>query len=333
MAINLLTLQPHKVSRDLSGYITYIYGRAKTGKTTLAVQAPGALLLAFERGYNALPGVMAQDITSWTEMKQIVRELKKPEVRETFKTLVVDTVDIAADCCQKYICNQLGIDNIGDGGWTNNGWAKYKREFEDVFRSLTQMGYAVIFISHAKEKTCKRKDGTEYTQITPSLQTSANSIVENMADIYAYAHPERVDGKATVVLTMRHEDDTIFCGGRFKYIDSQIEFNYDSLVKALNDAIDREEQAIKNPELFTDKREEVTLEENTYDYDALIAKFGQLVQILMEKNKEYYTPRITAIVEKYLGKGKRVSETSIGQAEFIHLINLEIEEDLVSKLT
>ena len=26
MAINLLNLQPHKVSRDLSGYITYVYG-------------------------------------------------------------------------------------------------------------------------------------------------------------------------------------------------------------------------------------------------------------------------------------------------------------------
>ena len=30
MAINLLNLQPHKDSRDLSGYITYIYGRPKT---------------------------------------------------------------------------------------------------------------------------------------------------------------------------------------------------------------------------------------------------------------------------------------------------------------
>ena len=34
--INLMALQPHKVSRDLSGYITYIYGEGKTGKTTLA---------------------------------------------------------------------------------------------------------------------------------------------------------------------------------------------------------------------------------------------------------------------------------------------------------
>lgn len=272
---------------------------------------------------------MAQDITSWTEMKQIVRELKKPEVRETFKTLVVDTVDIAADFCQKYICNQLGIDNIGDGGWTNNGWAKYKAEFEDVFRSLTQMGYAVIFISHAKEKTCKRKDGTEYTQITPSLQTSANSIVENMADIYGYAHPERIDGQPKVVLTLRHEDDTIFCGGRFKYIDSQIEFNYDALVKALNDAIDREEQAIKNPMLFTQERETV-VETPNYDYDALMTEFSDKVSKLMEKDKNYYSPRITDIVNRYLGQGKRVSETSPAQAEFIHLINLEIN-DLMEK--
>ena len=52
MAINLLNIQPHKVSRDLSGYITFIYGAPKTGKTTLATQMPGSLLLAFEKGYN-----------------------------------------------------------------------------------------------------------------------------------------------------------------------------------------------------------------------------------------------------------------------------------------
>lgn len=46
MAINLMALEPHKVSRDLSGYIIYIYGAAKSGKTTLATRAGGSLLLA-----------------------------------------------------------------------------------------------------------------------------------------------------------------------------------------------------------------------------------------------------------------------------------------------
>ena len=53
---------------------------------------PGALVLAFEKGYNALGGIMAQDVTTWGEMKQVYRELKKPEVQAVYKTIVVDTV-------------------------------------------------------------------------------------------------------------------------------------------------------------------------------------------------------------------------------------------------
>ena len=64
--INLLAIQPHKVSRDLSGYITYVYGAGKTGKTTLASQMDKSLLIAWEKGYNAIPGIMAQDVKSWS---------------------------------------------------------------------------------------------------------------------------------------------------------------------------------------------------------------------------------------------------------------------------
>lgn len=121
MAINLTALEPHKVSRDLSGYITYIYGQPKVGKTTLCSQFPGALLLAFERGYNALPGIYVQDISRWSEFKEVLRELKKEEVKEKFKSIIIDTIDVAGSLCEKYICNQLGISTIGEGGWTNNG--------------------------------------------------------------------------------------------------------------------------------------------------------------------------------------------------------------------
>ena len=53
----------------------------------------GAILLAFEAGYHALPGVMAQDILTWGEMKQVYAQLKKPEVKEQFKAVIVDTID------------------------------------------------------------------------------------------------------------------------------------------------------------------------------------------------------------------------------------------------
>ena len=121
MAIDLLALKPHKVSRDLSGYITYMYGPPKAGKTTLGSQMPKPLLLAFERGYNAIPGIIAQDVTSWSEMKQVVRNLKKKEVQETFSSILIDTVDIAANLCDKYVCNQNEVDTISQIPY-GQGW-------------------------------------------------------------------------------------------------------------------------------------------------------------------------------------------------------------------
>ena len=330
MAFNLLELTPHSVSRDLSGYITFLYGPAKCGKTTFGSKMPGALLLAFERGYNALPGVMAVDVTSWGEMKQLVRELKKPEVKERYKSLIIDTADIAADCCQKYICNQLGIENIGDGGWTVNGWAKYKKEFEDTFRTLTQLGYAVVFISHDKEKTIKPQNANEYQQIGSSMQSSALSIIENMSDIIGYAHPKMSDQGAQMVLTLRSSDNSVRCGCRFKYIQPEIPFTYDALTKALNEAIDKEAAETNN--LFVTNERQVAPIVKEYDYNALMEEFQTLVGKLMEKNAATNSAKLTQVIERYLGKGKKVSDATIDQAEFIHLINEEIKDVFASDL-
>ena len=329
MAINLLDIKPHKVSRDLSGYLTFIYGPAKIGKTTFGTHMPGYLILAFERGYNALQGAMIYDVQTWGIFKQIVRELKKPEVKERYQSLIIDTADFAADACQKYICNQLGIDNIGDGGWNNNGWSKYKKEFEGTFRELSQLGYAIVFISHDKEKTIKPQNGQEYQQIGSSLQSSALSIVENMCDIIGYAHAvEDPNTGSRVVLTLRSGDNSIRCGSRFKYMVPEIDFTYEALEKALNDAIDKEAQNTANA-FVTNERQTVT-DEPKYDYDALIKEFNDLVQKLMVENQSNST-KIVAIVDKYLGKNKKVSETTPMQAELVSLIVEEMKADLVKK--
>ena len=327
MAINLLELTPHKVSRDLSGYLTFVYGPAKCGKTTFGSKMPGALLLAFERGYNALPGVIAQDVTTWGEMKQVMRELKKPEVKERFKSIIVDTADIAADLCQKYICNQLGIENIGDGGWTTNGWAKYKKEFEDVFRSLAQLGYAVVFISHDKEKTITPQNAKEYQQIGSSMQSSALAIIENMCDIIGYAHPKVTENGARMVLTLRSPDNSVRCGCRFKYIEPEIDFTYEALTKALNEAIDKEANETNNQYVTTERQSAPILKE--YDFDALMNEFKEIVGGLMERDSATNMPKITQIIDKYLGKGKKISEATRDQAELVYLIVTEIKEDLI----
>ena len=86
----------------------------KVGKTTLASQAPNCLLIACEKGYNAISGIRAVDVTSWGEMRQVYRELKKPEVRDMYSVLIIDTIDLAAKYCSKYICSTNDVQELGD---------------------------------------------------------------------------------------------------------------------------------------------------------------------------------------------------------------------------
>ena len=327
MGMNLLAIQPHKVSRDLSGYITYVYGQGKTGKTTLASQMQNCLLVAWERGYNAIPGIIAQDVKSWSEMKILVRELKKPQVQERFKCVVIDTVDIAAAACEKYICSQEGVDTIGQLPY-GKGWTKVKQELEDTFRSITQLGYAVFFISHAKDKTFTRQDGTEYNQVIPTLSPSYNEIVKDMADIYCYAHQVRKeDGTVTVRLTLRSMDGSADTGSRFKYIEPEIDFTYDALVKALNDAIDREARITKG-KFVTDERNN-SPEFKELKYDDLMNEFNEIIGEMSkdgEKMKNYYAPRVKEITERYLGKNKKVSTATRDQVEQLSLIVFDLKE-------
>ena len=323
MAIDLLGIQPHKVSRDLSGYITYIYGAPKTGKTTLATQMGKSLLLAFEAGYNALPGVMAQDITTWGEMKQVYSQLKKPEVKAAYNAVIIDTIDVAADRCKKYICQQNDIEDLGDLGY-GKGWTKFKDEFNEVFRGLTQLGYAVFFIGHEKEQTIQLPDGTEKIAIRPNLSNSTRETIAGMADIYGYARQNGNDKMSSLVL--RDTSGLINCGCRFKYIPHEIELSYDNLVGAITSAIDKE--AAENGGKFVTEERMTVAAAPTYDHAALMEEFQSLVGQIMAKDSNN-AGKISTIVEKYLGRGKKVSETNANQAELVHLIVTDIKNELM----
>ncbi len=328
MGNSLLQLQPHKVSRDLSGYITYVFGPPKTGKTTLGSEMPKPLLLAFEKGYNALAGIIPKDITTWSELKQTERELKDPEVKALFSTIIVDTVDVAAVLCDKYVCSQNGVDSISQIPY-GGGWGLLKKEFEGVFRRITQMGYAVYFISHAKESSFKRSDGSEYTQIHPSVSTMYNGIIENMADLYGYMHPVIKDGENKIVITWRSADGTISCGGRFKYMTPETPSNYNAIVKALNSAIDKEAE-VKGKEFVTDERE-AAVKTVEFDFDAMMNEFSEIIGFITQNTSEEdfgnnWAPRVTQIVETYLGKGKKVSNCTRDQVEMLSLIVTEMRE-------
>jgi molybdopterin converting factor small subunit len=60
-----------------------------------------------------------------------------------------------------------------------------------------------------------------------------------------------------------------------------------------------------------------------------MGEFKEIVGGLMERDSATNMPKITQIIDKYLGKGKKISEATRDQAELVYLIVNEIKEDLI----
>ena len=206
------------------------------------------------------------------------------------------------------------------------GWTAYKQEFNEVFRGLAQLGYAVFFIGHDKEVQIGEGNDAK-TIIRPALSNTTKTVIAGMADIYGYAHQTKANSMS--VLTLRSSDGSIECGGRFKYLPTEIEMSYDNLANAVHEAIDKE-AAEHDGKFVTEERQTIT-EAPTFDFDALVEEFNNLAGQLMNKNSAYYAPLVTSIIDKYLGKGKKVADATPEQAEFISLIVNEIKEDLIKE--
>ena len=250
---------------------------------------------------------------------------------------IIDTADIAYDLCEKYICANaknpqggFGVDSITDLGY-GKGYTMVAKEFDESLRSIVQMDYGLILISHATDKTFTDESGKEFNQIVPTLGNKPRNIVSRMSDIIGYARGiQNEDGSITTKLFMRGTPRYV-AGSRFKYTPDYIDFTYDNLVKAIGEAIDKQMKE-DGAEFFTDQRV------NTYkdvgqilDFDELVESFNELVKEIIQNHddetfKDYWQPRIVQITDRYLGKGQKVNQCSRDQVEALDLIVTDLKE-------
>lgn len=339
--LNIFDVKPHQVSRDMRGYSVFIYGDAKTGKTTCATKFPRHLLLAFEKGYSAIPGAMALPINSWSEFRKALKQLKTPEAHQAYETIILDTSDIAYDYVEKYICSNyvtpegiVGVDSIGKIPY-GQGYKLAEKEFDECLRSIVQMDYGLVLISHATDKTFKNEQGEEYNQIVPTLAAKPRNIVSRLCDIIGYSRTvQDKEGNTSTKLFMRGTP-RYMAGSRFKYSPEYINFDYDSLVEAINDAIDKQ-MAESGKDLFKEERNNLYIDTSKdLDYDELMNEFNTLITDLtnsvpQEDFIKNYQPQIIAITDKYLGKGRKASQCTREQVEALSLIVDDIK-DLAEK--
>ena len=246
-------------------------------------------------------------------------------------------MDIAYDYCENYICSNNGVDAIGDIGF-GRGYTMAAKEFDECLRKIVQMNYGLVLISHAVDKTFTDESGREYNQIVPTLGNKPRNIVARMADIIGYSRSvQDAEGNTSTKLFMRGTPRYV-AGSRFKYTPDYINFTYKDLCAAIGDAIDKQ-MAEDGTEYFTETRNNLYVDTTTeLNFDNLMKEFQNIIanipgsadqKLETEEGKkfaEYWQPRILQVIEKYLGKGRRIKDVTRDQVEAIDLIVTDLKD-------
>ena len=324
MAIDIFNIQPTTISRDLKGKFVCIYSLPKVGKTSMACQFPKNLLCAFEKGYNAIAGVKPVDVTKWSDFKLVLRQLEKPEARDLFDTVTIDTIGIAWEMCEQFICAQNGVQKIADIPW-GGGYSACKKEFESCLRKITQLGYGLVIIAHVDKRVEKRADDDEVEILGPAIPKRAYEIVNQLVDIIGYIDVTWDEEGNSERWLYTRKTPTVMAGSRFKYLAPKIKFGYNELVNAISEAIDKSEKL--DGAVVVETTTQVI--EEKLDYKAIRAEASDLWQALVAKDPEN-APIILKKVEMIFGRPMKLSEITEDQVDLFNLAVLDMRDMLES---
>lgn len=142
------------------------------------------------------------------------------------------------------------------------------------------------------------------------------------------------DGGYKRVLSLRAVDPSTPIGSHFPYLPDNVDLSYKALSEALQKAIEQEEEE-KGSEFFQDEKKEMNVEAPAYDFPAMMKEFKSLTTKIQksvdkEEFKTAWAPKIQAIVEEYLGVGRKVNDCTAQQAEQLDLILADLKDLLAN---
>lgn len=321
---DIFNLEPSVISRDLNGKYILLYGKPKVGKTSFAVKSSKCLVCAFEIGVNALAGTKYIPIDKWATFKKLMGQLRKPQARELYDTIVIDTASIAFDLCEKYIMQREGVDNIRAIPW-GQGWKMVSSEFQECLRELTMLGFGLILICHSKEKATdmRDEDGNPVMSVEPDLSKNAYSICNAICDVIGYINVEFEKDASGKTVSNRYlytrQTPTIFAGSRYQYLPEKIPFGYDELVTAVGEAID---MAAKETGAVIVDHFENRVATGSRSFDEIMDEaktlwVDYLAHAENEDELEYRKNILNDIVLKVFGKSIKISTAVPSQADLV----------------
>lgn len=322
MMINLLDLQPNKVSVDLTQYSMVWMGDTGVGKTTTLMNFLKSLypdkqplFLEFEDRFQNIPGIMAVKIDTMPDLKSVIGQLRNPEFKKRFSCIVIDTLDKFEESCERYVLENRDAEILKDVGSFGEGSLRFKSVLRNI-GIIQSLGYTVHFIAqstHSKDFDTKKE--------SDSLKLNKNtfSYCREAAYLVGYMYKEKDERFITFKKTDKYPDlkDTFGLPDKINVNDLK-----KSWTKAVEDLGGD----------FTTKEKTIDKTVPVEDFEAIKAKGIELGGLLASNG---HLAEATAVLQRNLGLDdngnvKMFDSLRDTQIDLTKVIVMELEE-LVEK--
>lgn len=318
--IDVKNIEGNVVTSSMHDKIWLFYGPPGTWKTTVATGNPErTLLVAYEIGYKFIPNIKAVNATNWHALKDVIRQLQDPEVREMYDTIVIDTIGLAYKACMNFVIAKKGVSEIGEIPY-GQGYAMAKNEFEKTISTIPQLGYGLVLIAHSDELN-DEKNGIS---VKVDIDKRPSSVIKGMADFILYARKEKRDNgdaeEQAVYAYSESSNPNIEVKSRARFFPKRIEFTYENVLAALDFAIVKQDAFYQTKSVDAPNFD--VYKENEVDLKALQEEIISLARELMGTAM---SDKVGSSLEKEL-KGIRVSETNKTHIASLYSIRDEFVE-------
>lgn len=194
-----------------------IYGKYKTGKSTLIAALDGCLLLDFEEGSD-FTEAMRIKIDSLATLRKVGTKII--EAGRPYPRIAVDTVTSLEDMCRElaiklYRATPIGKNFEGDNILTLPNGAGYmwlRQAVESVLNYIDTLADDIILLAQVRDKQIEVK-GKEVAAIDIDLTGKLRTIVCSKADAIGYLN--RVGDQTLLSFVTK---DEIICGARPEHL-------------------------------------------------------------------------------------------------------------------
>ena len=172
-------VSPEKMDFSNKNIIAIISGLPGTGKTTLALSAPGVLLIDTDEGMARVNPAHRKDASICKTYEEVLADIKAAE--GVYQTIVIDTCGALIEYMKEWAMRTDPKASKKDGGFSLQGYGIIKSEFVRLSSELRKK-FNVIFLFH-EQMTKNGDEGIFYELV---VEGSARTLVYQPADLAAH---------------------------------------------------------------------------------------------------------------------------------------------------